>query len=205
MKLFTLIEKETLHTNGEKIIPKEDFSKLVKAQEIIEEADRQSERKFEEAFAECEKIKLEAYQKGFQEGLNRFSEHLVLLEQKLRKMQHEMQQTMLPLTLQAVKKIVGEQIRLHSETIVDIVLKAIKSVSQCEFVKILVNKNDLETLEANREKINDALEHVTLLRIEEGKDLEVGDCMIETEKGILNAKLSHLYSSLERAFDAHTQ
>jgi flagellar biosynthesis/type III secretory pathway protein FliH len=204
MKLFTLIEKESLHSNGEKIIPKQSFSKLVKATEIIEEAEKQTETKFDETYAECEKIKMEAYQKGFQEGLNRFSEHLVLLEQKLRKMQHEMQQSMLPLTLKAVKKIVGEQIRLHSETIVDIVLKAIKTVSQCEFVKILVNKNDLDTLEHNRSKINDVLEHVNTLRIEEGKDLEEGDCIIETEKGILNAKLSHLYGSLERAFDAHS-
>ncbi|MCH9612065.1 MAG: V-type proton ATPase subunit E [Chlamydiia bacterium] len=203
MKLFSLLHKRSVHTGEKKIIPASEFSTLCSAKEIVDEAKIDSDKLIAAAHEEAKKIKQEAYEKGFQEGLNRLSDHIALLESKLRQMQHDMQAAVLPLVLKSTKKVVGEQIRLHSETIVDIVLHAIRSVSQCRSIKIIVSKQDIEAIEAHRDEIRNVLEHMETLTIEEGKDLEPGDCVIETEKGILNARLEHLFTSLETAFNTH--
>ena len=81
--------------------------------------------------------------------------------------------------------------------------QAIKAVAQATTVKLYVNRADLEYLEKEKEALKGAFEHLESLQIEERKDIEAGGCIIETEKGILNATLENQYRALERALEAH--
>ena len=127
---------------------------------------------------------------------------MIYLDQKVKQMEHEMQKIVLPLALKAAKKIVGAQIDLNPDTIVEIVQQALKPVRQNHEIKIIVSKQDKEALESGKEKLKSLFDHLRILTIEEREDLTPGSCIIETESGIINASLDNQWRALEAAFEA---
>ncbi len=205
MVLFSLVKKGDVHLEKGKIIRKEEFSLLFSAKELIDEANKEAKEIIENARLEGEKLKKQGEEDGFQEGLVKFNEHILHLEDSLKILRHEMQKALLPLVLKATKRIIGELLELNSETVVEIVMQSVKSISQCRVVKLYVNKADIAALEASKDKIKNAFESLESLRIEENHDVAIGSCIIETERGILNATLDNQYRALERAMQAHTK
>ena len=116
-------------------------------------------------------------------------------------MEHELQKTILPLALKAAKKIVGRELEIKPETIVDIVRQTLKPVTQHHNIKIFVAKQDKEALEKEKKELRNILEHVQTFIIEEREDITPGGCIIETEAGIINASLENQWRALESAFE----
>ncbi len=203
MYILKLINGEEVRLSQDKIIPKETLETLLETEELIEKAKQEIEDLKLQLIEEGKKEKKKGYDEGFQEGLSKFNEHVLLLGDKVKELRHLMQLQMLPLVLKATKKIVGELIRLHPETIVDIVMQSIKSVLQCKFVKIYVHRQDLEALDTKKESIKALFDQIESFQIEERADVVQGGCIIETERGILNATLENQFRALENAFEAH--
>jgi len=204
MKFFSLLYEKEIHPSEEqKVIPAEEFSQLMSAQAILEQAKEEVRRFKEENERRCEELREQAKKEGFQEGLNSFNEHLIRFEQELKKIRHEAHRLILPLALKAAKKIVAKQLELHPETIVDIVLQALAPVTQNHKIKIYVNKADRDILEANKPKIKAMLEQLESLTIQERSDVSLGGCIIETETGIINAGIENQWHALERAFEKY--
>ena len=203
MHLFSLLEGRKVQLTKGKVIPAEQFTELLSAQEIIEETKEEQKNHHKQMEEEKERTIKIAKEEGFQEGLEKFNEHLYFFNAKLKSLQIEMQTAMLPLVLKATKKILGETMSLNPELITEIVIQSIKSVSTCKVVKILLHKQDIEFIENQKETIKEHLENLETLEIEERADLQRGDCMIQTEKGVLNATLENQFRALERAFENH--
>lgn len=203
MYTFSLIKKGDIHLGKKKIIRAKDFSEFMKTKELIEEAEKEAEALHETTLKECEKIKEKAKEDGFQEGLVKFNSHILFLDEEIKVLRHETQKAILPIVLKAVKRIIGEEIELRPEMVVGVVIQAVKSVVQCQFVKLYVNKEDMQILEESKEKIKQVFEKLESFRIEERPDVPRGSCIIETERGILNATLENQYRALERALEGH--
>jgi type III secretion protein L len=75
----------------------------------------------------------------------------------------------------------------------------IKEVSSNHEIKLYVNRADLEVLEENKEQFKQLFERLDLFSIEERGDVERGSCIIQTEKGILNANLENQFKALKKA------
>lgn len=204
MKFFSLLYQGDVHTaTDEKVIPADQFSILMEAAEVLEKAKEDAAAYKEETEAECEQLREKAKQEGFEEGLSQFNEHLLSFEQNLRKLRHEMQQMILPLALQAAKKIVGKQLDLYPETIVDIVIQTLAPMTQSRKVTIYVHKSEKEILEAQKPRIKEILEQLESLSIQERGDVSPGGCIIETETGIVNATIENQWRALEAAFQKY--
>lgn len=202
-KFFSLISgKEVRIAPGQKVIPSEEFSELENASDILKTVKAESLAYRQEVAIEAELTKESAFQEGFQEGLVSLNKHLFALDQELKILREEVQKNILPLALKAAKKIIGEELRLHPDRIVDIVLTSLKPVTQHRKIVIYVNKVDLDMLEANKNKIRSIFEHLESLSIQERSDVEPGGCMIETEAGIINAQLENQWRALEAAFES---
>jgi len=203
MKFFSLISKEEIHPAPEqKIIPGKEFSKLASAIEILKKV-KEEESAYRKAIAnECELIKENAAATGFQEGLQKLNQHILALDQLLKGVQQEVNKKILPLALTAARKILGEELKIHPDRIVEIVIQALKPVTQHHKVTIYVNKADLDILESKKSKIKKILEQVDSFAIQERPDIEPGGCIIETEAGIINAQLENQWRALESAFEA---
>lgn len=203
MKFFSLFSKQEVHrAPGQKVIPASEFSVLQTAAEILEKVKDDATLFKKETLAEAETIKEAAFQEGFQEGLISLNKHLLALDRELKEIREEVHKKILPLSLKAARKILGEELRIHPDRIVDIILASLKPVTQHRKVTIYVNRADLEHVEANRPKIKKIFEHLENLSIQERDDIEIGGCMIETEAGIINAQLENQWRAMEAAFES---
>ena len=201
MKFFATLQGEEIHiAPGKKVIPAAEFETLLEAKELLNKVEEEAKNYRIEVTKECEILKEEAERTGFEAGLAKWNEQLEYMTKETTRIQGEMEEALVPLALAAVKRIIGHELEVHPETIVDIVSTAVKSVSQHHRVTIYVNKADLDYVEESRAKIKGLFEHLQVLSIAPRDDVETGGCIIETEVGIINAKLDHQMKALETAF-----
>lgn len=202
-KFFSLISNREVRLKpGQKIIPEQEFSTLKEANEILKTVRGEAAEFKKKVAEEAEKTKELAFEEGFQEGLASLNKHLFALDKELKELREDIQKKILPLSLKAARKIIGEELKIHPDRIVDIVLTSLKPVTQHRKIIIYVNKNDLNALEESRPKIRKIFEHLESLSIQERDDIEPGGCMIETEAGIINAQLENQWRALESAFES---
>lgn len=201
-KLFSLIKENALHVAPKtKILPAEEFSTLLNAAEVLELVQKDAENFKIEEFEEIEKLKLQAQKEGFELGFKSWAQAIAALEEEIKIVRADVGKMIAPVALKAAKKIIGREIELSGDAIVDIVSNSLRSVSQHKKITVYVNKKDLESLEANRKRLRDIFESLESLSLRERDDIESGGCVIETEGGIINAQLENQWRVLEKAFD----
>ena len=201
MSLFSLLEKDVKLPPNKKIISEKEFSTLKKASEILKTVKKEALEYKKEIFQEAEILKKQAYEEGYTKGLEELNEKILIFNEKIEKFEKELQKKILPVALKAAKKIIGEELRLHEDRIVDIVIQSLKPVLQHHKIKIYANKQDIDILEKNKDRIKKILQQVKTFVIEERDDIERGGCIIETEAGIINAQLENQWQALEAAFE----
>ena len=204
MFLFSLIKNGSVHTSsGKKVIPKDDYLDLMSAKEIVETAQKEREELLEKTRQECEELKKQAEAQGFQKGLELLNDQIMGLETSIKTNRHELQKQILPLALKASKRIVGEELSINPDVIVNIIQQAIKPITTHTSVKLYVSKEDLVRVLKERDNIKNQFEKLESLIIEEKGDVEPGSCIIETEVGIINATLDNQWRALEAAFESY--
>lgn len=68
-KLFALLSNEELHlTEGQKIVPKDDFTTLVEAAQIEQKAKENADNLLQETEKKCEELKEAAQKRDFKKG-----------------------------------------------------------------------------------------------------------------------------------------
>lgn len=200
---FSLIHGNSIHIAPKtKFIPANEFSTLLNAKEILKTTKDDAEKYKLQVVAECETLKEEAEKQGFNQGFQSWVEHIAKLENEIQTIRKDLEKMIIPIALKAAKKIVGREIELSQDTIVDIVLNYLKAVSTHKKIIIYVSKKDLNVLEQNRTRLKDVFEGLETLSIRERADIEPGGCVIETEGGIINAKLKNQWEIMEKAFKA---
>jgi type III secretion protein L len=206
MKLFSLIYSGDLHLADEgPVIPAEDYSTLMTASEVVELAREDAAAYKRTVEEECQRLRSQAQEEGFQEGLIQFHTHILAFEKELAKIRHEANKLILPIALKAARKIVGGELQMRPEAIVDIVLQALAPVTQNKKIVLCVNRADKEMLEQHKPEIRALLEQVESLSIVERPEVSPGGCIIETETGIINATIESQWRALEAAFERYTQ
>lgn len=200
-KLFSLVyaDKEEIDLDKH-IIPAESISLLLDSQELLTKVKEDAEKYKESVALECEKLKAAAQQEGFNEGFQQWADHIAKLEEEIIKVREETEKIVISVALKAAKKIVGREIELSDDTIVDIVSTTLKAVSQHKKIAIYVNKKDMDPLEKGRVRLREIFETLETLTIRERQDVIRGGCIIETEGGIINAQLENQWNALEKAF-----
>ncbi len=206
MNLFTLIDKQEIHLAPEtKVIKSEDFSRLLDSQEIVSITKQQENDYRLQVAQECETLKEQAADAGFEEGLKRWSAQLKFLETEIKNVRSEIEKAIVPLALTAVKKIIGKELETKPETIVDVVSTALKTVLHHKRVTVYVNQQDLERVEAQKPALKNLFENLESLSFTARADVGEGGCIIETESGIINATLDSQLLALETAFKSFFQ
>jgi len=203
MTYFTLLYgNKVAKAPGKKVIPAEEFSTLMSAREIVEQAEDEAEAYRKEVAAEGEELKKAAKAEGFEAGQQEWAEQLAQLEAEIAKVRNDYRKSLVPVVLQAARKVVGREISQSPETIADIVANRLKAVAGHKRVRIYCNKQDHENLEAFKEKLEGVFERLESLSIEEREDVEPEGVIIETEAGIINAQADAQWRALETALIA---
>lgn len=121
------------------------------------------------------------------------------IEKEIQRARKEFEEAILAAAMAAAKKFVGRELEQNPSTLVEIVAKSLKAVSQHKKIIIYCSKKDFELLDAARpdlKKLFEQLESLTVA-VKEGID----GYIIETERGIINhGNLEELWNALEKAF-----
>lgn len=201
-KCFSLISGEEVQLGPKsKVIPAEAFSSLLTAEEVLIKVKEDAENYRLSVLKECEKLKEAAQLEGFNQGFREWQESIASLEEEVIRVRTDLEKLLVPVALKAAQKIVGNQIALSEDTIVDIVSNALKQVAQHKRVTIYVNPKDLEKLESNRNRLRQIFESLEVLSLRPRGDISQGGCVIETEGGIINAQIENQWRALEHAFE----
>ncbi len=202
-KTLTLIHGEEVHVApGTKILPAAAYTTLLSLKEMLQKAKEDAKKHLMNAKEEAKEIKKEAQQSGFEAGMKQWADQIAQLEKEIDKVHEEIKKIAIPLALKAAKKIVGKEIELKPEVIIDIVSDNLQAVKQHSYVKVYVNKKDYLILEKEKEKLKSLFESLKTFALLIKEDVEAGGCVIETEAGIINARIGNKWAVLEKAFEA---
>lgn len=202
MKLFNLISGKEVRLAPEvRVVPKEEFSHIIEAKELLETIKQEGVEHRAEIAKEGERLFEEEKERGFQAGLEQWTEHIKILEEEKEKVRSEIEKVIAQIALITTKKIIGRELKQDPKTLIDIVSKNLKSVTSHRKITIFVNKNDLDLFHENRETLKKLFEEIDSFAIQHREDISEGGAIIETESGIIDARVESLWKTIEKTFE----
>jgi flagellar assembly protein FliH len=163
------------------------------------------------AMEEAESIKEQARESGIEEA-KRFAEEnasdkvkeaLATVNQAVierKKIIKDSEAEILRLSLRVAEQIIRSEVSLHRDVCMNIVSDAINRVSDREQVIIRVNREDLENIKKYKDRISSIVDGIKSLSIIEDAAVEAGGCVIETNLGYVDARISTKIAAIEDAF-----
>jgi len=210
------ISAPTAHMPREEVKISEDELKLLgpvkeKANRIIAQAEAQSREIIEAAKAEIDKMKESGYKEGMKIGKkegeekvsSEFSDALKTLNQAVKerkKIIRDAESEILRLSLKVAEQIIRSEVSLHRDVVLNIVSEAIGRVSDREQIIIKANREDVDQLKKYKDRIGKIVDGVKNLSIIEDSAVEPGGCIIETNVGYVDARISTKLKAIEDAF-----
>ncbi len=178
---------------------------------IMAEAEAKAQEVIETAYAEAESIrakaKEEAEAEGRKEGEQKVAEYVTeafetlnsAIEEK-KKVVKDSEQEILRLSLKIAEQILRSEVTTNKDAIMNMIVDAVNRVSDRDSVIVKVNREDLEYVKKNKEKIAGIVDGIKNLSIVEDSQVEQGGCVIETNLGYVDARLGTKLELIEKAF-----
>lgn len=182
------------------------------ADEIIANAKSEAEKIIQDARLEEQKIKSDAKQDGFKqghdEGYSAGESEIGRLVERLRKMVEalmlrreeilkETEQQIVELVILMTRKVVKIISETQKTAIMSNVLAALKKVKSRGNVILHVNLEDLKLATANADEFIKRVENIQGITVVEDSTVEKGGCVVETDFGAIDARISSQLNELE--------
>ncbi len=177
---------------------------------LIEQARRKAEALLAEAEQAAQQIKQDAWNEGFAEGRkaaeaeyaniireaeNRIAEFETEKEEYWKNIEPEL----VKLAIEIAAKIIHSEVKANSETVVGVAKAAIRQVRQRESIRVRVNPADLETTKSQKNELLESADGIQHLEIVDDRRVDQGSVILETEDGILDARIRTQLSETEKA------
>lgn len=176
---------------------------------IIEEAHRQAEKIIQEAMNQAqnkakeilEQAVNEGFQKGYQEAQkqvnNIYQQKMLQLEQEInniinirQELIKEFEKEIVELAFQIAEKIINKKIQEEQSVVTSYLADLLAKVERSKSITIWVNPQELEDVKNSKEKLKYLLEDVENLNIAPDERIEKGGCIIETNFGKIDSRIS---------------
>lgn len=202
-------------------IIKENLKKIQNLRDvIIKTANLESEHIIKEAKNKIEELKIEANKNGYEEGFNKgYKEGLekgikdgnkktsdILNEAKDIKrsiinernnLEKQFECDMVDTILKCVNKIIGDNLKLKNEYIVELIKKGLNNYEASDVVTARVCDDDYEYCIKNKDRIIKNLGYIKELNIVKDLSLKKGDCIINTPSGLIDSGITTQLKELE--------
>lgn len=171
-----------------------------KAAAIIADAQKQAERIILEGQMEAEEQRKKAYeegaQQGYQESLEKAEQEIIIYKEQTKELISKLGEIkknylsdhlddLLDLVLMIAKKILNTAIEFKPELIASVVKNVIEEVGDAETVIIRVNPLHVPFLDTPEENLQEKRK----ITIEPDPTIKPGDCIVETDKGFIDAQI----------------
>ena len=182
------------------------------ASKIIEDAKLEAERIIQEANVEKENIKATAHQDGYNEGheqgfmegqneVNRLVERVHKIVESVMVRREEIlcetEQQIVELVLLMTRKVVKIISENQKTVVLSNVLAALKKIRTRGNITLRVNTEDLKLTTAHVDEFIKRIENVNGISVIEDSSVDRGGCIVETDFGAIDARISSQLAELE--------
>lgn len=195
-------------------VKREEDAAQVKAEQIVERAKIEVERLIKEAEMRVAEIEHDAYLKGYEAGrengfkkgqgeVRRLIDRLGTIVGKAIDVREDIindsEKQMVEMILIIARKIIKDEIVERKEVVLNNIREALKRIKDRDRVDIRVNFADLELTTAHKDEIIKMMESLRKVNIYEDSRIDRGGCMIDTDVGAIDARISTQLKEVEEA------
>ena len=186
-----------------KVLKAEEYATFFDAQDIIQGAQERAAIIVAEAEEEYRRMQRKGYESGLEEGRIAMADKMI--EQVAASVDYfaSIEKTMVDVVTTAIEKIIGAID--DGERIAAVVHRALQYVRNQKKVLVRIAPEDVSFVQ---EKLNDiirAYPGITFLDVLPDAKLTRGDCILESEVGVVNASISKQVETIKNAFIKHLQ
>jgi type III secretion protein L len=182
-----------------RIVPSDRFEALADATQIRAAANAEAARTIETATAEAERLRNEAVAEGREKGLSAVTELLVSARAEAARTRRESHTELRTLAVKIAEKLLGKALALDPAVVVDIAAEALGHAGEPRALRLRCHPDDLTLLERGRPRLLERCRSVGALRIEADDEVPRGGCILESELGVVDARLNVQLDAIERA------
>ena len=162
-------------------------------EEIAEDA-------FQRGFAAGQRAGLETGTKKADPVITSLYQALVQLQNIRKEIHQEIEKEVVQLALAIARKVVCHEVKTTQETVVWVVREALRQVENPGQIKIKLNPQDLQFINNTQSQLCQFLQHVDHIRFESADSIQSGGCLIETDRGDIDARIEKQLQAIEESF-----
>jgi len=170
----------------------------IKAQEMINKAIQEAQNK-------AQQILEQAYNQGYSQGYNQVKNKLEQeYQQKIQELQEqiknilnlreslvkEMEKDIVELAIKVAEKVINKKIEEEPELVSNYLIELLPKIEQAKNITIWINPNEIEYVRLSKEKFKNLVEDIENINIAPDSRIEKGGCIIETNFGKIDARIS---------------
>jgi len=190
------IKVEEIGLEGDQLVDyaKNEAEQILK--KAVQEAEGIKEQAKESGLEEAQRLAEESASEKVKDAMQTLNDAVV----ERRKIIKDAENEILRLSLKVAEQIIKSEVSLHRDVSLNIVSDAISRVSDREQVIIRVNREDLENIKKYKDRIGSIVDGIKSLSIVEDSGVEAGGCVIETNLGYVDARISTKIAAIDEAF-----
>lgn len=183
-----------------KVLKADDYVVYLEAQEIVKAAQQQAAGIAEEARLAFEQEKKRGYQEGLAESKAEQTDHMLKVVSRTINYLSDIENTLANILLSGVKKIIGEFDQ--EELAISLVKNALQHVRNEKHVTIRVPSAQYSAVQVRLNTILAEYKGVGFIDLVADPRLSSGDCIMESEIGVVDASVDVQLRALQKRFDS---
>jgi type III secretion system HrpE/YscL family protein len=175
------------------------YDAKMEAEQLLADARGEAERILAEARQEAERLRHQAQTEGRERGLMAVTELLVGARAAAARARDAAESELRVLAVKIAEKILGRELSQRAEAVNDVVGKALAHAGDPRDVLVRVNPADLEAIERGKTRLVEKVRSARAVTFRGDETVSRGGCIVETELGVVDARLSTQLEAIERA------
>ncbi len=159
----------------------------------------EAERILRQAQSEADRLRAQAQAEGRERGIAAVTELLVGARAQASRARAASAAELRTLAVKIAEKILGRELQLRPEAVVDIVAEALQAAGASQQVLVRCHPDDLAALERGRPRLVERLARAHAVQFKTDALIGRGGCVVETELATIDARLSTQLDAIERA------
>jgi flagellar biosynthesis/type III secretory pathway protein FliH len=208
--LFPKLDNEKIEDDASKINRFEiDFERLQENKYFSKDILKNSHQKIENQLSEKDEWYNKGYQKGFGDGVSsekiKIGTTLDLLKNTLAELENlktktvqDYEKQIVRLSIAIAEKLIEKEVSIDKTIIHKLLGNILNKMEDKENIKVRINPADFEILN----EINDDLKDLKGLKFIIDTSITEGGCLVESESGLIDARIENRLKMIEDAFNA---
>ena len=181
------------------IVDGDVFEAKLEAERLLGEARAEAERELQTARDEAERLRRKAELEGRERGLGAVTELLVGARLAAAKARANAEGDLRALAVRIAEKILGRELAVDANAVTDVAAEALRHVGEPRELLLRCSPDDLAALERGKPRLIERCRNAQALGFRADDGIARGGCIIETELGVVDARLSTQLEAIERA------